>query len=385
VTLPDGSFRAENESTFLRYARIGAGWEARSRDGRRYLFGLAQEARIEESGRVFEWCLERVEDPNGNVVEYEYGADPASPAQKHLTACAGAAAGLRGHRAELRDGRPDVVTSYRSGFELKTSLRLRGVDVISHGLPASPGASTADFDGDGKSDTLVRRYRFDYKVDAHLVAHRARYAARLRRPDRAADSDLRVHAVDASGQRRRDADPESRRAGGWLRISLGGAHRHEWRWAPDLLTTAGSQHRVVLNLGVGDDGRLRWGPGQPVGNAPTIDISSDKTHLADATADGLSDLMVKVSNTSFLCFDNTSQNAWVNAPFPIRNTDTWPIGRTTAPEALCPAPSTATTAGRTTSSTRAERLSALVAPAGRPLFPRAPLRSVGGGGADVPL
>ena len=326
VTLPDGSFRAENESTFLRYARIGAGWEARSRDGRRYLFGLAQEARIEESGRVFEWCLERVEDPNGNVVEYEYGADPASPAQKHLT-------GVRwgGPQAYVaivlsyETGRADVVTSYRSGFELKTSLRLRGVDVISHGLPASLGASTADFDGDGKSDTLVRRYRFDYKVDAHLsliervtqlgsdgqtALPTLTYAyTPWTPPDNVAGTLIRSRDAPAAGFESPSVEL----------IDMNGDG------LPDLLTTAGSQHRVVLNLGVGDDGRLRWGPGQPVGNAPTIDISSDKTHLADATADGLSDLMVKVSNTSFLCFDNTSQNAWVNAPFPIRNTDTWPI------------------------------------------------------------
>src|SRR4030095_13166427 len=87
---------------------------------------------------------------------------------------------------------------------------------------------------------------------------------------------------------------------------------------PDMLSTAGNQHRVYLNRGIDAAGRLG-------GNAPTIDISSDRTHLADATADGLSDLMVKVSNTSFLCYDNTSDSSWVNAPFPIRNTDAWPI------------------------------------------------------------
>ncbi|HEV8355409.1 MAG TPA: SpvB/TcaC N-terminal domain-containing protein, partial [Gemmatimonadales bacterium] len=169
VTLAGGTFRAENEGAFLRYTRSGAGWEAQSRDGRRYLFGQSAQARIEDSGRVFEWCLERVLDPNGNTIDYEYLSDPASATQKHLRRLRwGSADSYLAVVLRYEAGRPDVVTSYRSGFKIETSLRLSAIEVISHGLPAPSGALRADLDGDGALDALVRRYRLEYKAGAHL-------------------------------------------------------------------------------------------------------------------------------------------------------------------------------------------------------------------------
>ena len=326
VTLADGSFRAENESAFLRYTRSGQGWEARSKDGRQYLFGINAQARIEDSGRIFEWCLERVVDPNGNSIDYEYLSDPASPAQKHLRRLRwGNAQAYLALVLSYAEGRPDVFTSYRSGFEIKTSLRLSGIDVISHGIPAAAAALRADFDGDGQSDALVRRYRFEYDPAVHLsLLQRVTQLGQdgvtalptltyaytpWTPPDNVAATIIRSRNAPTAG-----FDSPSVEL-----IDMNGDG------LPDLLSTASNEHRVFINQGVAADGRLVWAPGRPVGDAPTIDISSEKTHLADATADGLSDLMVKVSNTSFLCFDNTSQNAWVRDPIPIRNTDTWPI------------------------------------------------------------
>ncbi len=328
VPLSDGSFRAENEEGFFRYTRSGEGWEARGRDGRRYLFGMGPAAQVEDSGRVFEWWIERVFDPSGNSIECEYSVDGASPAQKYLRRVKWGSGGA--YLAVVffyEEGRPDVVTSYRSCFEVRTRWRLSGIDVISHGIAPSPSALRGDFDGDGSGvlDALIRRYRFEYKAGSHLsllsrvTQLGSNGVAALPTLSYAYTSWTPPDSVSASVIRSRGAPAEGFDSPSVELIDMNGDS------LPDLLSTSGNQHRVYLNRGIDAEGRLAWAPGRPVGNAPAIDIASDRTHLADATADGLSDLMVKVSNTSFLCYDNTSKNSWVDAPFPIRNTDTWPI------------------------------------------------------------
>jgi RHS repeat-associated protein len=326
VQLPDGTFRAENEGAFVRYRRLGAGWEAQARDGGRYLFGQSAEGRIEDAGRVFEWCLERRIDKNGNAIDYEYLADPAGPPQKYLRRIRwGQAEAYFAAVLRYEEGRPDVTTSFRSGFELKTRLRLTGIDVISHGVPSPDFAVPGDLDGDGKVDALIRRYRLDHDPAAHLsllvrvtlfgadgvttLPSQSFAYGSWTPPDEAAAFIIRSH----------HAPPAAFESPSVELIDLNGDA------LPDLLSTAGSQHRVTLNRGVDAEGRLAWAPSRPVDSAPSIDIASERVHLADVDADGLADLLVKVSNTSFLCYSNTGRNAWMPSPFTIRITDTWPI------------------------------------------------------------
>jgi RHS repeat-associated protein len=326
VELADGSFRAENEGSFHRYARAGAGWELRTRDGRRLLFGQSAAARIEDAGRVFEWRLERIVDRNSNAIDVEYRSDPASPAQKHPRR-------VRWGRPEAffaavfryQEGRPDVFSSFRSGFEVKTSLRLAGIDVFSQGVPAPAFALRGDFDGDGRSDALIRRYVLGHDAEAHLslltavtlfgadgvssLPSQTFAYGRWTPPDDVVASIIRSRGAPAAGFESPSVEL----------IDMNGDA------LPDLLSTAGSQHRVHVNLGIAGDGRLAWDVARPVDHAPTIDIASDRVHLADASSDGLSDLLLKATNTSYLYYVNTGRNAWVASPFAIRNTDTWPI------------------------------------------------------------
>jgi RHS repeat-associated protein len=326
VPLADGSFRAENEEAFWRHLRLGAGWEAHSPDGRRLLFGSSAQAQVEDGGKVFAWCLERQTDRSGNAIDYEYAADPATPAQKHLRRIRwGQESAFFAAVLRYEEGRPDASTSYQSGFALRTSVRLIGIDVFSQGIPAPAFAQRGDFDGDGRSDALIRRYRLEYDAASHL-------SLLARVTQLGADGSTALPAlsfgysewtppdnVAATLIRSRNAPPEGFDSGSVELIDTNGDG------LPDLLSTAASQHRVSLNRGLDADGRLAWAPSRPVDQAPTVDIASDRTHLADATADGLSDLMVKVTNTTFFCYDNTGRNSWTAAPIPIRSTDTWPI------------------------------------------------------------
>src|SRR5262249_9799140 len=73
--LDDGSFRAENEGGFARYRPLDdarRSWTCEKRDGVRRTLGVGDASRIEDQGRTFRSYMTRVEDTNGNTVEYEY-------------------------------------------------------------------------------------------------------------------------------------------------------------------------------------------------------------------------------------------------------------------------------------------------------------------------
>lgn len=326
VPLDDGSFRSENESNFHRYVRSGDGWEAQCRDGRRLFFGRSSGARVEDSGRIFQWCLERQIDANDNAIDYEYLSDPATPAQKYLRRIRwGQPSAFFAVVFHYENGRPDATTSYRSGFELQTTLRLSCIDVISQGIPASPVAIRVDCDADGWLDALIRRYRLEYAAGEHLsllskvTQVGADGVTALPSVTYSYSSWTPPDNVAADLIRSRDAPVEGFDSPSVELIDMNGDG------LPDLLLTSGSQHRVALNRGQDAEGRLVWAPARSIPSAPTIDIASDRVSLADATADGLADLLVQASNTTFLCFANSGDISWSASPLPLRNTDTWPI------------------------------------------------------------
>src|SRR5690606_26836734 len=125
--------------------------------------------RVEDAGRVFEWCLERIVDRNGNTIELVYRSDPEAAAEKHIQRIRwGRPNAFFAALFVYEAGRPDVTTSFRSGFELRTSLRLVRIDVVSSGVPAPGFALRDDLDGDGATETLIRRYAIEYDVDAPI-------------------------------------------------------------------------------------------------------------------------------------------------------------------------------------------------------------------------
>ncbi len=325
VALPDATFRGETETRFLRYERVGAGWRARSKNGVLHEFGTTSAARIEDGPRVFSWLIERTTDLNGNTIEYRYVSDPASPGQKYCREIrwAGTTA-FYGVVLHYEDGRPDVHSDFRSGFEVRTALRLVGLDVIAQGVPVSPGALTGDLNEDGQPDFLIRHYALEYEPKGfHSLLRRVTMlgsdGVTALPPMTFAYTEWVAPNNVSSSMGPSTGDPMAALSSNDVEVI--DMNRDG---LPDLLEATSAVHRVYLNLGVNTLGRLAWDTvGTLVGNAPGLNLGSPAVHLADHSADGESDLINKVNDSLIQCHINTGQRTWQN-PVTLGNTDTWP-------------------------------------------------------------
>jgi RHS repeat-associated protein len=135
LEIAPGAYRAAIENGFERFTRLGEGWEVRERSGLRRLFGSSANSRIQFADgadiHVFAWLLDRVEDPLGNAITYSYTADAA---QRYLERIDYAVYSVR---CEY-EPRPDVVSDFRSGYELRTARRCARITL--HSAPVSEAA-----------------------------------------------------------------------------------------------------------------------------------------------------------------------------------------------------------------------------------------------------
>ena len=75
-----GYYGNKIEETFSKYYfnNTTGGWEVSTKDGTRYFYGTTADSRQDDpadTDRVFKWCLDRVEDTNGNFMRISYFKD----------------------------------------------------------------------------------------------------------------------------------------------------------------------------------------------------------------------------------------------------------------------------------------------------------------------
>ncbi len=326
IPFADGSFRAENETSFARYRRFNDGWIVQEKSGFRQEFGMTGEARLEKDGRKFAWLLQRTADPNGNAAEFRYMTNAGSPGQKFLREVRWAGAQAF-YAAVLTydDQRPDIYTDFKSGFEIRTGMRLARVDVIAQGIPPSSTSLVGDFNDDGLPDSLIRRYTLEYESNA-LVSRLVRVNmfgadgatafpsitfqyTNWTPPDKVTSSFTLSTGDPSVALNSSDVELIDMNQDG----------------LPDLLNATSGSHRVHLNRGMNDQGRLEWDTvGTLVGNAPGLNLGLPSVHLADHSADGESDFIHKVNDFTIQCFLNSGQGSWSN-PVNLGNTNSWPL------------------------------------------------------------
>ena len=330
VPTADGYFFCENESSFIRYRQVGDHWEGTTPNGTRLEFGITTNARIAEATRTFSWLLERETDTRGNVIEYVYQSfsGGANRNQKYVSLIRygpGSPPWTAYHFVSFRyEDRPDWFEDARAGFLVRTAKRLKSIVIGSQGAEL-PNHVSADFDGDGQTDFLNRRYDLDYLNYAGTSSHWS-LLARVRIAG--ADGFMGVPPAEFEYAVSNPPDVVDASSNVWTSINTPNAVLDNSLvdlidlnadGLPDLLKTeaGGGGHTVAVNRGParqGLDWAVQWAnpvsvdPGN--GTSWNFDLGSARTHLADMDGDGLADLVHKTADDTVFYFANRGRLGW---------------------------------------------------------------------------
>ncbi|MGW0631178.1 SpvB/TcaC N-terminal domain-containing protein [Streptomyces sp. NPDC002758] len=298
-------YRPRTEGLFARilHHRGAAGdyWEVAGKDGMRSRYGTrrptgagplwrdpAVTADPSDQGRIFAWSLTETADPLGNKIVYEYEADEGvgnghrwcGPLLRRIQYAdyddeSGTTRFLASVTFDYED-RPDPFSSYRAGFESRTTRRCRSVTTAVH-----PGV-----------EQPVRCYKLEYRTDPHTWASLLWRVLPLGFDEAGGEhGDLPplefgytcFAPEKRSFQPVRGADlPATSLSGGDLElvdVTSDGL--------PDLLELNGTA-RYWRNLGDGSFDRARPMQGSPTG----LRLSDPGVQLLDADGDGRADLLV---------------------------------------------------------------------------------------------
>jgi RHS repeat-associated protein len=170
------------KSSFLRIRKLSAdgtaGWEITNAKGTKYKFGTGATTRIQGTvpglgTQIFKWCLERVEDRDGNYMTITYQGDGTTN-QGYLSQINYTGNGATAPTNQVKfylENRPDAPDMYTSNFKIKTAKRLKTVEVKTNGILVRAYGLTYTTSGNTSRSRLVtiRQFGKDAAVDVNGV------------------------------------------------------------------------------------------------------------------------------------------------------------------------------------------------------------------------
>ena len=160
-TLVDGisyaGYQAKIEGAFVKYLYNSAnGWLAITKDGTKYYYGKSSISRQDNVYGVFKWCLDRVEDTNGNYMTISYSKDQGAVYLDKIEYSKNVnGTDLNNYVKFWYEGRNDVQKIYTTHYEVKIAKRLKTIEL-------------------GANGDLVRVYKLGY--DADLASQGEQYS-----------------------------------------------------------------------------------------------------------------------------------------------------------------------------------------------------------------
>lgn len=292
VPVSASTWRLKIEGEFTVVEQLPAGWRARRSDGAVMEFGLTAASRVEDAGREFRWNIERMADPNGNQIlfEYEKLGDGRLP---YLTRIVYSGDDPQAAMSVVLqyESRPDTLTDYRPTFELTTAYRCTAIEMRAAGA-------------------LVRRYRLAYApvtaMQAMSLLAQVRFVARDGTSE-LPPATFGYQAFDSAAAVPRGLGPVVNLANAdidFLDINADGL--------PDFLDTRFQPHSYRLNLGPDASGDPRWAAPEEMTSDIAYGLASSAVRLADMDADGRADL-VRVASDTLTYFQVVPGLAWEQA------------------------------------------------------------------------
>lgn len=130
VNLMGNLYQAQIESGFVKFFKEANGsWRAVQKDGMQLFFGQADATRIVNGSGTFRWCLDRIEDPNGNYLEIAYSKDGGDVYLDKISYTGNVNTGAVPQHEVLFtwESRDDAYHSYMSGHKITTAQRLQRI------------------------------------------------------------------------------------------------------------------------------------------------------------------------------------------------------------------------------------------------------------------
>jgi hypothetical protein len=128
-----GRYWVEGRGLSLRVLRRETSFEITDSSGTHYFLGLTSEGRLAEGDRVAAWFVQRVVNVAGQEMKFSYSRETGQIYLRSI-AWGPVVSGAPAYLVTLTNqDRPDDVTSYRTGFAVKTAARLARVDVKAFG------------------------------------------------------------------------------------------------------------------------------------------------------------------------------------------------------------------------------------------------------------
>ena len=144
-----GYYRARIENDFYKIQKISSGqvfyWQLIDKTGRKHLFGQTAASRQDDpkpdANKIFKWCLDHVEDTNGNYMDYLYVKQVnGQPYQGQIyldqikyTGNTADGTGTTNHVKFYLEERSDAPNMYTTYFLVQTRYRLKTIDINAHG------------------------------------------------------------------------------------------------------------------------------------------------------------------------------------------------------------------------------------------------------------
>jgi len=278
VKVSSNTYRAQFSESFALYTKLDAGWQVSLPNGIQMYLGKTSSARVAEGSNIFSWHLEKSQDTNGNLINYQYSSlDDSKQIFLSRIIYSGEDSSSAQSVVFSYEERPDTILSYKPGFEVATRYRLDNITTQS--LASN-----------------IRVYDFEYFNQTDWAPQSTLQSISVKNGNQTIELSKTEFAY--SQYVSSDVQIESIPSG---RYALFGTADTDFidvnhDGLPDLINTQPSRDQIWLNKGVNTDGELEWDNIKVMSTYSHDKLSMPNVKWADFNGDGKTNLISHNSN-----------------------------------------------------------------------------------------